>query len=87
MRLGYQVNLPTPDGHSSAQAYQRIVCFACPACYLLFNLRDECLQHMAAKNHFTETLPLTGKGKHPLEGGIRAFIMHAANIIFTSLSL
>lgn len=51
----------TPDGHSGALTYQRIVCFACPSCYLLFNLRDECLQHMAAKNHFSESLPLAGK--------------------------
>ncbi|KAM3606842.1 uncharacterized protein V6R79_024253 [Siganus canaliculatus] len=41
-------------GHSISQTYQRIVCFACPACYFFFNLRDECLQHMSAKNHFTE---------------------------------
>lgn len=60
-----QLNMSTPDGHSSAQTYQRIVCFACPSCYLLFNLRDECLQHMAAKNHFTESLPLTGKSRQP----------------------
>lgn len=53
--------MSTPDGHGSAQTYQQIVCFACPSCYLLFNLRDECLQHMAAKNHFTESLPLSGK--------------------------
>ncbi|XP_056250889.1 E3 SUMO-protein ligase ZNF451 isoform X2 [Seriola aureovittata] len=47
------------DNHSITQTYQRIVCFACPACYLLFNLRDECLQHMSAKNHFTETLTMS----------------------------
>ncbi|KAK2921965.1 E3 SUMO-protein ligase ZNF451 [Channa argus] len=46
------------DGHAVTQNYQRIVCFACPACYLLFNLRDECLQHMSAKNHFTDSLPM-----------------------------
>ncbi|KAK2824196.1 hypothetical protein Q5P01_021371 [Channa striata] len=47
------------DGHSVTQNYQRIVCFACPACYLLFNLRDECLQHMSAKNHFTESITMS----------------------------
>ncbi|XP_029031820.1 E3 SUMO-protein ligase ZNF451 [Betta splendens] len=45
--------------HSFTQTYQRIVCFACPACYILFNLRDECLQHMSASNHFTDSLPMT----------------------------
>ncbi|XP_041865884.1 E3 SUMO-protein ligase ZNF451 isoform X2 [Melanotaenia boesemani] len=53
-----KVSSPSPDGHSMNQTYQRIVCFACPACYLLFNLRDECLQHMSAKNHFTESLAM-----------------------------
>ncbi|KAM4591113.1 E3 SUMO-protein ligase ZNF451 isoform 2-T6 [Odontesthes bonariensis] len=50
-----KVSSQNPDGHSREQTYQRIMCFACPACYLLFNLRDECLQHMSAKNHFTES--------------------------------
>ncbi|XP_055008186.1 E3 SUMO-protein ligase ZNF451 [Boleophthalmus pectinirostris] len=48
-----------PDGHRFSQTYQRIVCFACPACYLLFHVRDECLQHMSAKNHFTEALAMS----------------------------
>lgn len=56
--LEMQVSLSSPDGHSINQTYQSIVCFACPACYLLFNLRDECLQHMSAKNHFTEALAM-----------------------------
>lgn len=59
--FGYQVSSSTPDGHSMTQTYQCIVCFACPACYHFFNLRDECLQHMSAKNHFTESLDMTGK--------------------------
>ncbi|KAM9847944.1 E3 SUMO-protein ligase ZNF451 isoform 2-T3 [Aulostomus maculatus] len=54
-----KVSSSDPEGHSSSQTYQRIVCFSCPACYLLFNLRDECLQHMSAKNHFTESLPMS----------------------------
>ncbi|KAI7805582.1 E3 SUMO-protein ligase ZNF451-like isoform X3 [Triplophysa rosa] len=47
------------DGHSISQSYQLIVCFACPACYLLFNIGDECLQHMSAKNHFTQSISLS----------------------------
>ncbi|XP_029377031.1 E3 SUMO-protein ligase ZNF451 [Echeneis naucrates] len=54
-----KVSSASADNHNITQAYQRIVCFACPACYLLFNLRDECLQHMSAKNHFTEALAMT----------------------------
>lgn len=49
------------NNHTIDQTYQRIVSFACPACYLLFNLRDECLQHMSDKNHFTEALAMSGK--------------------------
>ncbi|KAM9727063.1 E3 SUMO-protein ligase ZNF451 isoform 1-T3 [Menidia menidia] len=54
-----KVSSSSPEDHSLEQSYQRIACFACPACYLLFNLRDECLQHMSAKNHFTESLSMT----------------------------
>ncbi|KAK7902144.1 hypothetical protein WMY93_018913 [Mugilogobius chulae] len=54
------------DGHRFSQTYQRIVCFACPACYLLFHVRDECLQHMSAKNHFTESLALSEPRERPL---------------------
>lgn len=56
--LESKVSSSNADGHSIDQTYQRIVCFACPACYHLFNLRDECLQHMSAKNHFTESFAL-----------------------------
>ncbi|XP_070772364.1 E3 SUMO-protein ligase ZNF451 [Enoplosus armatus] len=56
--LESKVSSSTADGHSITQTSQRIVCFACPACYILFNLRDECLQHMSAKNHFTESLAM-----------------------------
>ncbi|XP_069000933.1 E3 SUMO-protein ligase ZNF451 isoform X1 [Embiotoca jacksoni] len=56
--LESKVSSSRADGHNIDQHYQRIVCFACPACYLLFNLRDECLQHMSTKNHFTESLAL-----------------------------
>nr|XP_020488419.1 E3 SUMO-protein ligase ZNF451 [Labrus bergylta]XP_020488420.1 E3 SUMO-protein ligase ZNF451 [Labrus bergylta]XP_020488421.1 E3 SUMO-protein ligase ZNF451 [Labrus bergylta] len=56
--LESKVSSSSPDGHSINQIYQWISCFACPACYLLFNLRDECLQHMSTKNHFTESLAM-----------------------------
>ncbi|KAI4900987.1 hypothetical protein NFI96_032984, partial [Prochilodus magdalenae] len=54
------------SGHVSSQTCQLIVCFACPACYLLFNIRDECLQHMAAKNHFTQSISLSDVKSTPL---------------------
>ncbi|XP_067277438.1 E3 SUMO-protein ligase ZNF451 [Pseudorasbora parva] len=56
--LESKVSSSEANGHSRSQTYQLIVCFACPACYLLFNIRDECLQHMSAKNHFTQTISL-----------------------------
>ncbi|XP_005737193.1 zinc finger protein 451 [Pundamilia nyererei] len=55
-----KVSSSNADGHSINQMYQRIVCFACPACYNLFNLRDECLQHMSAESHFKDSLALRG---------------------------
>ncbi|XP_042357973.1 E3 SUMO-protein ligase ZNF451 isoform X2 [Plectropomus leopardus] len=58
-RKHVQVASSTADGHNINETYQRIVCFACPACYFLFNLRDECLQHMSARNHFTESLAMS----------------------------
>ncbi|KAK5853909.1 hypothetical protein PBY51_015025 [Eleginops maclovinus] len=54
-----KVSSSAAEGHSITQTFQRIVCFACPACYHLFNLRDECLQHMSTWNHFTESLPMS----------------------------
>ena len=51
-----QVSSSEPGGHDMSQACQTIACFACPACYLLFNLRDQCLQHMASKKHYTHAL-------------------------------
>ncbi|XP_061693200.1 E3 SUMO-protein ligase ZNF451 isoform X2 [Syngnathoides biaculeatus] len=61
--LESKVSSSHPEGHNMSQSYQRIVCFACPACYLLFNLRDECLQHMVAKKHLTESLTLSDTKK------------------------
>ncbi|XP_014351684.1 E3 SUMO-protein ligase ZNF451 isoform X1 [Latimeria chalumnae] len=40
------------DGHRNNLPPQNIQCYACPSCFLLFNLRDECLQHMSGMNHF-----------------------------------
>ncbi|XP_053730820.1 E3 SUMO-protein ligase ZNF451 [Synchiropus splendidus] len=57
--------LSNTECHSVTQTFQLIVCFACPACFLLFSLRDECLQHMSTKNHFTESLPLTASSSSP----------------------
>ncbi|XP_051772307.1 E3 SUMO-protein ligase ZNF451 isoform X1 [Ctenopharyngodon idella] len=56
--LETKVSSSDANGHSRSQTYQLIVCFACPACYLLFNIKDECLQHMSAKNHFTQSISL-----------------------------
>lgn len=55
----FKIASENPSGHRLYPTYQRIVCFACPACYLLFNVRDECLQHMSSKNHFTESLAMS----------------------------
>ncbi|KAM6916229.1 E3 SUMO-protein ligase ZNF451 [Xenentodon cancila] len=54
-----KVSSSSGDGHCADQTYQQIVCFACPACYVFFNLRDECLQHMSATNHFTESFTMS----------------------------
>ncbi|KAF7710945.1 E3 SUMO-protein ligase ZNF451 isoform X1 [Silurus meridionalis] len=51
--LESQLSSSNAGGHDGSQTCQLIVCFACPACFLLFNIKNECLQHMAAKNHFT----------------------------------
>lgn len=56
--LKTKVSSSTADGHLITQTYQQIVCFACPACCLLFSLRDECFLHMSTKNHFTESLAM-----------------------------
>ncbi|CAH2248785.1 zinc finger 451 S homeolog isoform X2 [Pelobates cultripes] len=42
------------DGHECNIPPQIIQCFACPKCFLLFCLRDECLQHMSSANHFMQ---------------------------------
>ncbi|XP_028921186.1 E3 SUMO-protein ligase ZNF451 isoform X1 [Ornithorhynchus anatinus] len=47
------------DGHKSNLPPQLIQCFACPNCFLLFSIRDECLQHMSGKNHFLQTFKLS----------------------------
>ncbi|XP_062318979.1 E3 SUMO-protein ligase ZNF451 [Osmerus eperlanus] len=60
--LQSKVVLPSADGHASDQSCQVIVCYACPSCYHLFYLRDECLQHMAATNHFSQFISLSCVG-------------------------
>ncbi|XP_036402734.1 E3 SUMO-protein ligase ZNF451 [Megalops cyprinoides] len=47
------------EGHVSTHTCQLIQCFACPSCFLLFSIRDQCLQHMSAKNHFSQALKMT----------------------------
>ncbi|XP_048352574.1 E3 SUMO-protein ligase ZNF451-like isoform X2 [Sphaerodactylus townsendi] len=54
------------DGHERNYPPQHIQFFACPFCFLLFSLRDECLQHMAAKNHFSHSFKLSEKSGTPL---------------------
>ncbi|XP_078504104.1 E3 SUMO-protein ligase ZNF451 isoform X2 [Lissotriton helveticus] len=46
------------DGHSNNPPPLVIQCFACPSCFLLFNIRDECLKHMSADNHFVHRFKL-----------------------------
>ncbi|XP_075932659.1 E3 SUMO-protein ligase ZNF451 [Anarhichas minor] len=72
--LESQVSSSAADGHSITQTYQWIVCFACPACYFLFNLRDECLQHMSAKNHFTESLAMNETRGRPLPVPVSQYV-------------
>ncbi|XP_061479021.1 E3 SUMO-protein ligase ZNF451 isoform X2 [Rhineura floridana] len=54
------------DGHEKNYPPQHIQCFACPYCFLLFSIRDECLQHMSGKNHFTQAFKLSDKNANPL---------------------
>ncbi|XP_073690383.1 E3 SUMO-protein ligase ZNF451 isoform X2 [Garra rufa] len=61
-----KVSFPDTDDHSCFQSYQLIVCFACPACYLLFNTKDECLQHMSAKKHNTQSITLCETKPSPM---------------------
>ncbi|KAF1375826.1 hypothetical protein PFLUV_G00224210 [Perca fluviatilis] len=72
--LESKVSSSSADGHSITQTFQRIVCFACPACYMLFNLRDECLQHMSAKNHFTESLAMNETRGGPLPVPVSQYV-------------
>ncbi|XP_056147884.1 E3 SUMO-protein ligase ZNF451 [Lampris incognitus] len=71
---------PSAEGHTISQPCQLIVCFACPACYLLFNIRDECLQHMSAKNHFTQSFPMNATSGRALPIPIP---QHAKNHLVT----
>ncbi|XP_051881116.1 E3 SUMO-protein ligase ZNF451 isoform X2 [Pristis pectinata] len=59
--LALKVDSANPEGHRRDLEPQICQCFACPSCYLLFNLRDECLQHMAKANHFLQRHKLSGE--------------------------
>ncbi|XP_074847213.1 E3 SUMO-protein ligase ZNF451 isoform X1 [Carettochelys insculpta] len=54
------------DGHIKNLPPQLIQCFACPYCFFLFSIRDECLQHMSRKNHFLQAFKLSGESGTPL---------------------
>ncbi|XP_078255153.1 E3 SUMO-protein ligase ZNF451 isoform X2 [Rhinoraja longicauda] len=58
--LALKVDSGNPEGHQSGLEPQICQCFACPSCYLLFNVRDECLQHMTKANHFLQRYRLSG---------------------------
>nr|XP_013807836.1 PREDICTED: zinc finger protein 451 isoform X1 [Apteryx mantelli mantelli] len=51
------------DGHNKDLPPQLIQCYACPNCFLLFTVRDECLQHMSGKNHFLQVFKLSDETK------------------------
>ncbi|MEE6476565.1 hypothetical protein FKM82_011127 [Ascaphus truei] len=53
------------DGHEGNVPPQSVQCFACPNCFLLFNLRDECLQHMSGSNHFLQAITLSDEKGTP----------------------
>ncbi|XP_078397951.1 E3 SUMO-protein ligase ZNF451 isoform X2 [Cetorhinus maximus] len=59
--LASKINTLDHEGHQRDLEPQITQCFACPSCYLLFNLRDECLQHMAKTNHFLQRHKLSGE--------------------------
>ncbi|KAG9462382.1 hypothetical protein GDO78_014229, partial [Eleutherodactylus coqui] len=50
------------DGHEKRLPSLLIQCFACPACFLLFYQRDDCLKHMSANDHFKKTIVFKGMG-------------------------
>uniref|UniRef100_A0A2D4LNH6 C2H2-type domain-containing protein n=1 Tax=Micrurus spixii TaxID=129469 RepID=A0A2D4LNH6_9SAUR len=54
------------DGHERNYPSQPIQCFACPCCFLLFSIRDECLQHMSEKKHFSQAFNLSEKSGRAL---------------------
>ncbi|XP_072912642.1 E3 SUMO-protein ligase ZNF451 isoform X4 [Hemitrygon akajei] len=59
--LALKVDSGNAEGHRRGLEPQICQCFACPSCYLLFNLRNECLQHMTKANHFRERHKLSGE--------------------------
>ncbi|KAM9809964.1 E3 SUMO-protein ligase ZNF451 isoform 1-T3 [Syngnathus typhle] len=57
--LEFKVSSSHPEGHSMSQRCMSITCYACPTCYLFFNKREDCFQHMSEKKHFTESLKMS----------------------------
>ncbi|XP_063047599.1 E3 SUMO-protein ligase ZNF451 isoform X2 [Engraulis encrasicolus] len=51
-----KISSSNPGNHRSSQTCQQMVAFACPSCCLLFNIKEECHQHMTEKDHFTECI-------------------------------
>uniref|UniRef100_A0A8D0GQ48 Zinc finger protein 451 n=1 Tax=Sphenodon punctatus TaxID=8508 RepID=A0A8D0GQ48_SPHPU len=68
------------DGHKINLPPQLIRCFACPYCFLLFSLRDECLQHMSVKKHFLQFFKLSEETVTPLP---LAFPSYAKNLLIS----
>uniref|UniRef100_A0ABM5GFC9 E3 SUMO-protein ligase ZNF451 isoform X3 n=1 Tax=Pogona vitticeps TaxID=103695 RepID=A0ABM5GFC9_9SAUR len=68
------------DGHERNYPPQHIQCFACPCCFLLFSIRDECLQHMSEKKHFSQAFKLDDKPGHPVP---LSFPTYAKNLLIS----
>ncbi|XP_055491037.1 E3 SUMO-protein ligase ZNF451 isoform X2 [Leucoraja erinacea] len=63
--LALKVDSGNPEGHQRGLEPQICQCFACPSCYLLFNLRDECLRHMTKAKHILQRYRLSGEQGTP----------------------
>nr|XP_033792325.1 E3 SUMO-protein ligase ZNF451 isoform X2 [Geotrypetes seraphini] len=59
------IKIERDDSHSMNLPPQVIQCFACPCCFLLFNIREECLQHMSTKKHFLHCFKLSDEKGTP----------------------
>ncbi|XP_069742173.1 E3 SUMO-protein ligase ZNF451 isoform X3 [Narcine bancroftii] len=63
--LALKVSSEKSEGHRPDLEPQICQCFGCPSCYLLFNLRDECLQHMIKSSHFQQRYKLSDEQGTP----------------------